>query len=120
VARTIRYMAVRYDGGDGFADLEPNDKVSNGSNPYIGKLSVLKQWNDEDGPAERLRGEPQQRHLQHLPAQPEPVHRPPRVGGRDLVALPRQPAAVNAPRTPAAPAPPPRAASGPFPLPPRE
>jgi len=42
VARMILYMAVRYDGGDGFADLEPNEKVSNGSNPYIGKLSVLK------------------------------------------------------------------------------
>jgi endonuclease I len=51
VARMILYMAVRYDGGDGFADLEPNDKVSNGSAPYIGKLSVLKQWNDEDPPS---------------------------------------------------------------------
>jgi len=51
VARKILYMAVRYDGGDGFADLEPNEKVNNGSNPYIGKLSVLKQWNDEDPPS---------------------------------------------------------------------
>ncbi|WP_329217631.1 endonuclease [Streptomyces sp. NBC_01485] len=51
VARMILYMAVRYDGGDGFADLEPNEKVDNGSNPYIGKLSVLKQWNDEDPPS---------------------------------------------------------------------
>ncbi len=51
VARMILYMAVRYDGGDGFADLEPNEKVSNGSNPYIGRLSVLKQWNDEDPPS---------------------------------------------------------------------
>ncbi|MEV7201820.1 endonuclease I family protein [Streptomyces griseoluteus] len=51
VARMILYMAVRYDGGDGFADLEPNDKVGNGSNPYIGRLSVLKQWNDEDPPS---------------------------------------------------------------------
>ncbi|MYV37779.1 ribonuclease [Streptomyces sp. SID1328] len=51
VARMILYMAVRYDGGDGFADLEPNEKVGNGSNPYIGKLSVLKQWNDEDPPS---------------------------------------------------------------------
>ncbi len=41
VARMILYMAVRYEGGDGFADLEPNDKVNNGSDPYIGKLSVL-------------------------------------------------------------------------------
>ncbi|GAA3825398.1 endonuclease [Streptomyces coacervatus] len=51
VARMILYMAVRYDGGDGFADLEPDEKVDNGSAPYIGKLSVLKQWNDEDPPS---------------------------------------------------------------------
>ncbi|GAA1354957.1 endonuclease I family protein [Streptomyces beijiangensis] len=50
VARMILYMAVRYEGGDGFADLEPDDVVNNGSNPYIGRLSVLKQWNDEDPP----------------------------------------------------------------------
>jgi endonuclease I len=50
VARMILYMAVRYEGDDGFADLEPDDKVANGSTPYIGKLSVLKQWNDEDPP----------------------------------------------------------------------
>ncbi|MGW3952723.1 endonuclease I family protein [Streptomyces sp. NPDC004752] len=50
VARMILYMAVRYEGGDGFADLEPDDKVNNGSTPYIGRLSVLKQWNDEDPP----------------------------------------------------------------------
>ncbi|MFF6995204.1 endonuclease I family protein [Streptomyces sp. NPDC008313] len=51
VARMILYMAVRYEGDDGFADLEPNDKVSNGSNPYIGRLSVLKEWSDEDPPS---------------------------------------------------------------------
>uniref|UniRef100_UPI0031DFC35D endonuclease I family protein n=1 Tax=Streptomyces hawaiiensis TaxID=67305 RepID=UPI0031DFC35D len=51
VARMILYMAVRYDGGDGFADLEPNEKVDNGSNPYMGKLSVLKQWNEQDPPS---------------------------------------------------------------------
>ncbi|MEU6736121.1 endonuclease I family protein [Streptomyces physcomitrii] len=50
VARMILYMAVRYDGDDGFADLEPNDQVDNGSAPNIGKLSVLKQWSDEDPP----------------------------------------------------------------------
>jgi endonuclease I len=50
VARMILYMAVRYEGDDGFADLEPDDTVSNGSTPYIGRLSVLKQWNDEDPP----------------------------------------------------------------------
>ncbi|TDT40887.1 endonuclease I [Streptomyces sp. BK208] len=50
VARMIFYMAVRYEGGDGFPDLEVNGQVGNGSNPYIGKLSVLKTWNDEDPP----------------------------------------------------------------------
>ncbi|QIJ62801.1 endonuclease [Streptomyces sp. JB150] len=50
VARMIFYMIVRYEGGDGWADLEGNDSVSNGSNPYMGRLSVLKQWNDEDPP----------------------------------------------------------------------
>ncbi|MFE9696175.1 endonuclease I family protein [Streptomyces sp. NPDC006270] len=50
VARMILYMAVRYEGGDSFADLEPNDRVSNGSAPRMGRLSVLKQWNQEDPP----------------------------------------------------------------------
>ncbi|MFS0697039.1 endonuclease I family protein [Streptomyces nitrosporeus] len=50
VARMILYMAVRYEGDDAFADLEPNDSVGNGSAPYIGRLSVLKQWNQEDPP----------------------------------------------------------------------
>ncbi|MGW3405925.1 endonuclease I family protein [Streptomyces zhihengii] len=50
VARMILYMAVRYDGDDGFADLEPNDQVDNGSAPAIGRLSVLKQWSAEDPP----------------------------------------------------------------------
>ena len=50
VARMIFYMSVRYEGNDGFADLEVNDQVGNGSNPNIGKLSVLKQWNEQDPP----------------------------------------------------------------------
>lgn len=50
VARMILYMAVRYDGDDGFADLEPNDKVDNGSAPAIGRLSVLKEWSEQDPP----------------------------------------------------------------------
>ncbi|MFD3525812.1 endonuclease I family protein [Streptomyces sp. NPDC058653] len=50
VARMILYMAVRYEGNDSFADLEPNDRVNNGSSPLMGRLSVLKQWNDEDPP----------------------------------------------------------------------
>ncbi|MFJ3913956.1 endonuclease I [Streptomyces sp. 2132.2] len=50
VARMLLYMAVRYDGGDGFADLEVNDKVDNGSAPAIGRISVLKQWSQQDPP----------------------------------------------------------------------
>ncbi|GGZ17546.1 endonuclease I family protein [Streptomyces poonensis] len=50
VARMILYMAVRYEGDDSWPDLEANDKVGNGSAPYLGRLSVLKQWNDEDPP----------------------------------------------------------------------
>ncbi|GAA3019820.1 endonuclease I family protein [Streptomyces fulvorobeus] len=51
VARMILYMAVRYEGGDTWADLEPNDAVTNGSVPYHGRLSVLKQWNAQDPPS---------------------------------------------------------------------
>ena len=50
VARMILYMAVRYEGGDGFPDLEPNDSVNNGTAPYHGRLSVLKQWSTQDPP----------------------------------------------------------------------
>ncbi|MER7726711.1 endonuclease [Streptomyces sp. NPDC096323] len=50
VARMILYMAVRYEGDDSFADLEPNDSVSNGSAPNIGRLSVLKTWSEQDPP----------------------------------------------------------------------
>ncbi|PJE97223.1 ribonuclease [Streptomyces carminius] len=50
VARMIFYMAVRYDGGDGHPDLELNEQVSNGSVPLHGRLSVLKQWHQQDPP----------------------------------------------------------------------
>ncbi|KOG45312.1 MULTISPECIES: endonuclease I family protein [Streptomyces] len=50
VARMLLYMAVRYDGGDGFANLEMNDKVNNGSAPLFGRISLLKQWNQMDPP----------------------------------------------------------------------
>ncbi|MGZ3115610.1 endonuclease I family protein [Streptomyces sp. H62] len=50
VARMIFYMAVRYEGGEGFADLEVNGSVDNGSDPYMGRLDVLKEWNDQDPP----------------------------------------------------------------------
>ncbi|MGA6161725.1 endonuclease I family protein [Amycolatopsis magusensis] len=48
VARMILYMGVRWDGGDGFPDLEPNDQVGNGAAPAIGKVSVLLQWHEQD------------------------------------------------------------------------
>ncbi|MEU1804619.1 endonuclease [Streptomyces sp. NPDC019937] len=50
VARMILYMSVRYEGGEGFPDLEPNDKVDNGSRPFMGRLPVLKKWNEADPP----------------------------------------------------------------------
>ncbi|GAA2474152.1 endonuclease [Streptomyces thermolineatus] len=50
VARMILYMAVRYEGEDGWPDLEPNNNVNNGTNPYMGRLSVLKQWHQQDPP----------------------------------------------------------------------
>jgi endonuclease I len=59
IARGILYMAVRYDGDDGFADLEPNDSVGNDSAPFMGRLSVLLEWNTQDPPdaAEQARND---------------------------------------------------------------
>ncbi|RSM59313.1 ribonuclease [Amycolatopsis sp. WAC 01376] len=67
VARMILYMAVRYDGTDGFADLEPNDAVDNGSKPNIGRLSVLLTWNTQDPPdaAEQRRNQVIHDRFQH-------------------------------------------------------
>ncbi|SEQ44654.1 Endonuclease I [Lentzea xinjiangensis] len=50
VARMLFYMAVRYEGTDGFANLELNNSVSNGTAPYHGKLPVLLQWHQQDPP----------------------------------------------------------------------
>ncbi|MBV1849415.1 endonuclease [Catellatospora tritici] len=50
VARMLMYMAIRYEGDDGFANLELNNTVGNGSAPYFGKLSLLLQWNLQDPP----------------------------------------------------------------------
>lgn len=47
VARMLFYMAVRYEKGDR-VDLELNEKVNNGKNPYHGKLSVLLEWHKND------------------------------------------------------------------------
>lgn len=48
VARMLFYMDVRYEGQDGELDLELNDKVNNGRQPYHGKLSVLLEWHEQD------------------------------------------------------------------------
>jgi endonuclease I len=49
IARMMFYMAVRYEGDDGYADLELNDRISsNYSLPYIGMLSTLKEWHKQD------------------------------------------------------------------------
>jgi endonuclease I len=48
VARMVFYMAIRYEGDDGFPDLELND-LTNGTVPLLGRISVLLQWNAEDG-----------------------------------------------------------------------
>ena len=50
VARMILYMDVRYEGEDEFPDLEANDDVNNGSKPNIGRISVLKEWSEQDPP----------------------------------------------------------------------
>ncbi|WP_430782064.1 endonuclease [Actinoplanes sp. G11-F43] len=50
VARMLFYMAVRYSGDDGFADLELNNVTGNGSVPYMGRLSTLKAWHNADPP----------------------------------------------------------------------
>ncbi|MYL50746.1 ribonuclease [Halobacillus litoralis] len=47
VARMIFYMDVRYEGDQGELDLEIADYVGT-SGPYLGKLSVLKQWHAQD------------------------------------------------------------------------
>lgn len=58
IARGLMYMSVRYEGGDGFADLELNNTV-NGTVPYLGKISVLLAWSAADpvSAAERARND---------------------------------------------------------------
>ncbi|MBM7079417.1 endonuclease [Micromonospora humida] len=50
VARMIMYMAIRYEGDDGWPNLEMNNSVTNGSAPYLGRLPVLLQWHRQDPP----------------------------------------------------------------------
>lgn len=47
VARILFYMATRYEKGDK-VDLELNEKLNNGSNPYHGRLSTLLKWHAQD------------------------------------------------------------------------
>ena len=47
VARMLFYMAIRYEGDDGFPNLELNNSI-NGSTPWHGKITILLQWNGED------------------------------------------------------------------------
>ncbi|MFI9639400.1 endonuclease [Micromonospora sp. NPDC051925] len=50
VARMIMYMAIRYEGDDGWPNLEMNNSVTNGTTPYLGRQSVLLQWSRQDPP----------------------------------------------------------------------
>jgi endonuclease I len=58
-ARTLFYMAVRYEGTDNEIDLEMADQVGNYPTPKFGKLSTLLQWNNDFPPTdlERRRNE---------------------------------------------------------------
>ena len=50
VARMIFYMAVRYEGGDSYPDLEVDNATSGGTAPRLGKLSALIAWSQADPP----------------------------------------------------------------------
>ncbi|MFG1953057.1 endonuclease [Micromonospora sp. NPDC048830] len=50
VARMIMYMAIRYEGDDGWPNLEMNNSVTNGTAPYHGRQSVLLAWHQLDPP----------------------------------------------------------------------
>lgn len=52
VARMLFYMVVRYEGGDGVADLELVDHVNTYPNPEHGKLQKLLDWHLTDPPDE--------------------------------------------------------------------
>lgn len=47
IARMLFYMVVRYEGGDGFPDLELVEQGST-RGAKLGRLSVLKQWHQQD------------------------------------------------------------------------
>ncbi|MFZ5940427.1 MAG: endonuclease [Bacteroidota bacterium] len=55
VARTIFYMAVRYEGTDGEIDLEMADRLGTADANEYGKMSTLLQWNRDFPPSDRER-----------------------------------------------------------------
>jgi endonuclease I len=59
VARMVFYMAVRYEGGDPYPDLEVDDATGSGAAPRLGRVSALRQWSQQDPPDafERRRNE---------------------------------------------------------------
>lgn len=48
IARMLFYMAVRYEGDDGYEDLELSENVSKSGGTKMGKLSVLIEWHKND------------------------------------------------------------------------
>ncbi|MBU1802294.1 MAG: endonuclease [Actinobacteria bacterium] len=53
VARMVFYMSVRYEGGDGFADLEVSEQVGRrdlDALGHLGRLSTLLRWHEQDPP----------------------------------------------------------------------
>ncbi|HRZ20268.1 MAG TPA: endonuclease [Bacteroidales bacterium] len=50
IARIIFYMAVRYEGDNGEADLEVVDEINTSPAPEHGRLSALLEWNLQDPP----------------------------------------------------------------------
>jgi endonuclease I len=50
VARMIFYMAVRYEGGDSWPDLEVDNATSGGTAPRMGRASALLAWSAADPP----------------------------------------------------------------------
>lgn len=48
VARMMFYMAVRYEGDDGFNDLELSNSIPSSGGSNMGKLSTLLEWHKQD------------------------------------------------------------------------
>lgn len=48
IARMLFYMTIRYKGDHGDINLELNNQLNLGQNPYMGKLSTLLKWHEQD------------------------------------------------------------------------